>query len=371
MAETEKTFGEILREAREEQGLSHTDVASQLNLRVSLIKDLEDNILESHTADVFTRGYVRSYAELLKIDSDKILKIYDDYVGNTANRRRIRTQEAKHFKAQKKKRMFLGIGLVSGMVVFCIMINGGIYLWYRYSEPAPLIDEHIPFAELSDGDSLPMTIEENRNTLVNEDDGDELTEPIKTEEELLSEFNEMQQKARGNDRDEAPVIKTAGAGEGEMDLHNPNANVVAEIAREKDEQVAENSSVRVELDKSKYNVVVPEPYININVSSAEIEEQRRSSSQSIIEINTSPNYNIHIEFSGDCWLDLKSGMNNRRVAARVYKTGHSLDFNVINMPLKFIIGAPNHVSHLSINDNLVDLSGVVPDKPYRLEVSTR
>ena len=185
MAETEKTFGEILREAREEQGLSHTDVASQLNLRVSLIKDLADNILESHTADVFTRGYVRSYAELLKIDSDKILKIYDDYVGNTANRRRIRTQEAKHFKAQKKKRMFLGIGLVSGMAVFCIMIIGGIYLWYRYSEPAPLIDEHIPFAELSDGDSLPMTIEENRNTLVNEDDGDELTEPIKTEEELL------------------------------------------------------------------------------------------------------------------------------------------------------------------------------------------
>ena len=46
MAETEKTFGEILREAREEQGLSHTDVASQLNLRVSLIKDLEDKVKE-------------------------------------------------------------------------------------------------------------------------------------------------------------------------------------------------------------------------------------------------------------------------------------------------------------------------------------
>ena len=118
-------------------------------------------------------------------------------------------------------------------------------------------------------------------------------------------------------------------------------------------------------------MVVPEPTVDIKGSSAEIEAQRNSSNHSIIEINTSPNYNIHIEFRGDCWLDLKSGMNDRRVTALVYKKDRVLDYNLINMPLKFTIGAPGNISRLIVNDYLVDLSGAVPDKPYHLEVSTR
>ena len=64
-------------------------------------------------------------------------------------------------------------------------------------------------------------------------------------------------------------------------------------------------------------------------------------------------------------------MNDRRVTALVYKKDRVLDYNLINMPLKFTIGAPGNISRLIVNDYLVDLSGAVPDKPYHLEVSTR
>ena len=358
MAQKKITFGEILREERERQGLSLSDVASTLNLRVSLVRDLENNLLDRKTADVFSRGYVRSYAELLKIDSDGILKIYDDYVGNTASRREKENLEARHYRAQHNKKMAVTAGLIAGLILLLLLLISSFFLWYKYSEPAPLLDDHVPFAEFNEDESIQMTIEES-------------TDPesvSKTREQELEDFDRLQQEIRDNS---AENEQTAAG----TDAYTPSQseNVASSLIRDENRTSAEESATVPATDWSsrKLSVVVPEPTVDIKGSSAEIEAQRNSSNHSIIEINTSPNYNIHIEFSGDCWLDLKSGMNDRRVTALVYKKDRVLDYNLINMPLKFTIGAPGNISRLIVNDYLVDLSGAVPDKPYHLEVSTK
>lgn len=379
MVATEKqTFGELLRIAREQAGLSHSDVASKLNLRVSLVKDLEDGIIDPNIPEVFTRGYLKSYAELLKIDPTVVLKIYDDFVGNTETRKKIQKDEAKQFKAQKKKRVFLTItilGLFVAIIAFAIL---GLVLWSKYSDPAPLIDGPLPFAENTD-ENLTLTIEESPSSSYEID---------KTDEERLEEFDQLQQQVKSemeekkqklNDQSQSKVAKNQEsspntANSVEASIAVPNQNVASALISseekqyKKDELDTEHQKVA---DLTKYQSLIPEPALDLSRSTAEIEEQKRSPNQYLIEINTSPNYNIHIEFKGDCWLDLKSGMNDRRVVARIFKDGRILDYNLINMPLKFKIGAPQNVSLLTINDNKIDLSSAVPNKPFNLEVSTK
>jgi cytoskeletal protein RodZ len=61
-------IGSILREKREEKGLSIIDISDSLCIRKSLVKALEDGNLALLPHEVYIRGYLKKYAELLDID---------------------------------------------------------------------------------------------------------------------------------------------------------------------------------------------------------------------------------------------------------------------------------------------------------------
>jgi len=69
--------GLMLRNAREQRQLSQGEVAARLNLRVSLIRDLELDRFDQKTASTFTRGYIKSYAKLLGIADEPIVAAYE------------------------------------------------------------------------------------------------------------------------------------------------------------------------------------------------------------------------------------------------------------------------------------------------------
>ncbi|GAA4497711.1 RodZ domain-containing protein [Pseudaeromonas paramecii] len=69
--------GLMLRSAREQRQLSQAEVAARLNLRVSLIRDLELDRFDQKTASTFTRGYIKSYAKLLGIPDEPIVAAYE------------------------------------------------------------------------------------------------------------------------------------------------------------------------------------------------------------------------------------------------------------------------------------------------------
>ena len=56
------TTGERLRQAREQLGLSHQAVAERLCLKVSTIRQIEEETTPADLAPTFLRGYIRSYA---------------------------------------------------------------------------------------------------------------------------------------------------------------------------------------------------------------------------------------------------------------------------------------------------------------------
>ncbi len=65
--------GTMLKNKREELGLTQRQIADRLRLRVSIIEQIESNELQSQKVATFTRGYIRSYAKAVGLDEEEVL----------------------------------------------------------------------------------------------------------------------------------------------------------------------------------------------------------------------------------------------------------------------------------------------------------
>lgn len=80
--ETEFPAGELA-VAREQQGLTRSDVARELRLSEKYIDSLERGAFNELPSMVFARGYVQSYTKLLKLDAKHYLDLFDRLYGRT------------------------------------------------------------------------------------------------------------------------------------------------------------------------------------------------------------------------------------------------------------------------------------------------
>ncbi|MFQ6371395.1 cytoskeleton protein RodZ [Shewanella sp. YIC-542] len=71
-AAQEETLGAVLKQAREQKGLSQQEVSTRLHLRVSVIDEIEQDDFRNISSNTYIRGYVRNYARFLEIESSRI-----------------------------------------------------------------------------------------------------------------------------------------------------------------------------------------------------------------------------------------------------------------------------------------------------------
>ena len=132
-------LGQTLQYEREKQGLIVEEVARQLCLAESVIRNLEAGDTEALPETVYVRGYIRAYCKLLKIDPAPLLEEVelvstehgeDDFLPAM-------NEEVHHLT-----RLWGTLAVVSIMVVL-------IYMWWREQphqfEPLP----QTPFSETS------------------------------------------------------------------------------------------------------------------------------------------------------------------------------------------------------------------------------
>src|SRR5690554_5777683 len=79
--------GELLRSERERVGFSSDEVATLLHLSKTTLGYLEAGRFDRLPGHTFARGYVRSYARLLKLDPNIYAGYFDRYVGADTARR--------------------------------------------------------------------------------------------------------------------------------------------------------------------------------------------------------------------------------------------------------------------------------------------
>jgi len=75
--------GELLKAERINQNLTIKDVAQSLKLTAKVITAIENGQMDELPAKTFVRGFVRGYAEFLKLDSKVVLRQFLEEMGST------------------------------------------------------------------------------------------------------------------------------------------------------------------------------------------------------------------------------------------------------------------------------------------------
>jgi cytoskeleton protein RodZ len=78
-----KKIGALLKAEREKKKLSLHEVGMALKINPKILKAIEEAESKNLPAKTFLRGFVRSYAQYLRMDVDNILTIFQNEVGST------------------------------------------------------------------------------------------------------------------------------------------------------------------------------------------------------------------------------------------------------------------------------------------------
>lgn len=123
------TTGERLRQAREQLGLSHQAVAERLCLKVSTIRQIEEETTPADLAPTFLRGYIRSYAKLVHVPEDELSSM----IGKQAPIKVPKVASMQGFslgKSRKKRDGWL-MGF-TWLVVFVVIGLTGAWWWQNH-----------------------------------------------------------------------------------------------------------------------------------------------------------------------------------------------------------------------------------------------
>ncbi|MDR2849427.1 MAG: helix-turn-helix domain-containing protein, partial [Verrucomicrobiota bacterium] len=74
-------FGEILRNARVQKGLTPSDVAESTHMLVQVVESLEQEDFRRIAAPIYGRGFVKLYAELLELDPEPLVSDFMNLYG--------------------------------------------------------------------------------------------------------------------------------------------------------------------------------------------------------------------------------------------------------------------------------------------------
>lgn len=133
-----ETLGGFFRQARERQGLSLDQIASQTRIPPQHLQALEEEDFASLPAKVFTKGFVRSYARALGLDEDEALQLFLTSSGSFYERTK---QEQQHvqIKLEAAHRSRFNWNLV--LILFLVIGGALFYLLPAQQEQLPPANE--------------------------------------------------------------------------------------------------------------------------------------------------------------------------------------------------------------------------------------
>ena len=146
------TTGARLRHAREQLGLSQQAVAERLCLKVSTVRDIEDDKAPADLASTFLRGYIRSYARLVHIPEEDLLPM----MAKQAPIRAAKVAPMQSFSLGKRRKKRDGwLMSFTWLVLFVVIGLSGAWWWQDHkaqqAEITSMADQST--AELNAGDS--------------------------------------------------------------------------------------------------------------------------------------------------------------------------------------------------------------------------
>ena len=121
--------GERLRLAREQMGLTQQNVAERLCLKLSTVRDIEEDKSPADLASTFLRGYIRSYARLVHVPEDDLLPM----MAKQAPVRAAKIEPMQSFSLGKRRKKRDGwLMIFTWLVIFVVVGLTGAWWWQNH-----------------------------------------------------------------------------------------------------------------------------------------------------------------------------------------------------------------------------------------------
>lgn len=162
------TLGEKLTKFRSEARLTIADTAKATKIQAKYIEALEKGQYEKLPADVYVRGYLRSYARYLNIDESMLVRLYDQERNITSNIRPVVPKRNVFATTNNRTYTLSPRTLVLGLIGI-IVLSVAAYLWFQFrqftTEPLLSISEPNPNAVV-EGNTTVLRGKTDRGTQV-------------------------------------------------------------------------------------------------------------------------------------------------------------------------------------------------------------
>jgi len=129
------TLGEKLKKIRSERRISLSDVSRNTNIQVKYLEFIEDGIYDKLPADVYVRGFLKSYAEFLNIDENALIKLFEKEKEIKKNFHLSKSKKEngknnfKFLKPLKINSFVFTPKIIAGTLITILVIAGFVYLY--------------------------------------------------------------------------------------------------------------------------------------------------------------------------------------------------------------------------------------------------
>ncbi|MCO7224769.1 RodZ domain-containing protein [Pleionea sp. CnH1-48] len=319
-AELNHSTGEILSHARRQQSIEQDDVAKRLCLPLQRIKEIESENYDASISAAFYRGYIRSYAQLLKLNDDEVIKLFNSSVDEKAELKTLSNLGA--YRTQRKE--LNSKNAVFKSITYLIVIAFiGLAVWGIKDRWAAKSSSAATTASTTN--VLALDVEDTGSANIATEVSESATGSISlsTEDAATVVTSEPPQQSVPQPSESAVVdSQTAGAQEVE-----PETNIALE------------QSQTEQLQTSNFTeTTVTEPVVTEATQAQDI---------------------LLVTVSGDCWLEIYDN-TGERLAVGLKKSGKVMSLQG-QAPFKVKLGNPSVVG-IQLNNVAFDMSSFAPGK---------
>jgi len=151
------TTGVRLRNAREQLGLSQQAVAERLCLKLTTVRDLEEDKNPTELASTFLRGYIRSYARLVHIPEEELLPMIEQQIPTRAAKVILNHGYALGKQHKKRDGWLMSF---TWLVLFVVVGLTGAWWWQNHkvqqAEITSMVDHNSAEQSVTEGQSVPL-----------------------------------------------------------------------------------------------------------------------------------------------------------------------------------------------------------------------
>jgi cytoskeleton protein RodZ len=322
-----KTTGERLRTAREELGLSQQAVAERLCLKVSTVRDIEDDKAPAELASTFLRGYIRTYARLVRIPEEELLPMME----KQAPVRAAKVAPMQSFSLGKRRKKRDGwLMSFTWLILFVVVGLTGAWWWQNHKAQQEEIS----------------TMADQSSAELSASNGNSQSVPLNTGDSSAAADNSAQQAVQTPDTQSAPATDSApGQAPAATAQQTSPADASAVVAPS---QAAVDNAQVATPPASAPNAALPTDQAAVTAPVAD------------------PNALV-MNFNADCWLEVTDA-TGKKLFSGMQRKDASLNL-AGQAPYKLKIGAPAAVQ-IQFQGKPVDLSRFIrTSQVARLTVS--